>query len=44
MKRNTIKLADFVEGYIACAMWANLMMYKCEHGEYTETDCPRCYP
>lgn len=38
-----IKLADFTEAYIECAMWANLMMYKCEHG-INAYDCDECDP
>jgi hypothetical protein len=43
MKRNTIKLDEFIAGYIECAMWANLMMYKCEHDE-NAYECDECDP
>lgn len=36
-----IKLRDFIDGYIECAMWANLLMYKCEHGE-NAYQCDEC--
>lgn len=38
-----IKLQAFIDGYIECAMWANLMMYKCEHGE-NAYECDECDP
>lgn len=38
-----IKLADFIEGYITCSLWANLMMWKCEHGE-NAYQCDECDP
>lgn len=38
-----INLADFTSAYITCSMWANLMMYKCEHGE-NAYDCDECDP
>lgn len=41
--RNKISLSDFVDGYIECAMWANLMMYRCECGE-NAYECAECDP
>lgn len=41
--QNKISLADFTTGYIECAMWANLMMYRCEHGE-NAYECSECDP
>lgn len=38
-----ISLAEFTEGYIECAMWVNLMMYRCEHSE-NAYDCDECDP
>lgn len=37
----SIKLQDFIDGYIHCAMWANLLVYECEHGE-NAYDCDEC--
>ncbi len=38
-----IKLDEFTQGYIECAMWANLMMYKCEHA-INAYECDECDP
>ncbi len=38
-----INLADFTEAYITCSMWANLMMYKCEHA-INAYECDECDP
>lgn len=39
----TIKLQAFIDAYIECAMWSNLMMYRCEHGE-NAYECDECDP
>lgn len=36
-----ISLAEFTSAYIECSMWANLMVYKCEHDE-NAYDCTEC--
>lgn len=36
-----ISLSEFTEGYIECSMWANLMIYTCEH-EHNAYDCTEC--
>lgn len=38
-----IKLSQFTEAYIECAMWANLMMYRCEH-RINAYECDECDP
>lgn len=36
-----ITLSDFTEAYITCSMWANLLIYKCEH-EINAYECDEC--